>query len=512
MKRILLIIFLFAVGLRFIYFPDNVYFGYDQARDAYTSLGILEGDFKVKGPSASFNSNIFHGALSYYIFAPLYFLSDGDPTLVSIFLRIYNASGIFLVFLIAASLFNKKVGLLSAILYAVSYEQTQYSLFLSHPSLAVITVLLFYYGLVELFIKHRIKGLVIASIGLGLSIQFHFSLLILGAVFLVLLIIFNLSKLKSKNLPSIMKALSISNVKYFVIALVCFLITISTFLISELKYGDLSKIISATDKTSVINTSNIIESGISHIYILSRDNLFALGSTFTGLTIIISLFTVGAILSRKYKQQLIFLTVWFAAGVVPYFINYSKIYYYGIGGSAAILILTAFIIYKLSLRFKPVALSLLLVIIVSNIYLITINNKTKFNENIIVQEGLVLPVEKQVIDYIYNKSEGQNFSVNAAMIPFNVNTTWDYLFNWYGNKKYGYLPVWGGDAAPGYQGKLEINTSRSKLPKKRFLIIEPSKNIPKYMIDSLIEQENYFSKVVEEKTYGNIIVQYREAI
>ena len=39
----LVLIFIIALLIRFTFFPQNVYFGYDQARDSYTSLEILKG-------------------------------------------------------------------------------------------------------------------------------------------------------------------------------------------------------------------------------------------------------------------------------------------------------------------------------------------------------------------------------------------------------------------------------------------------------------------------------------
>ncbi|MCR4305918.1 MAG: hypothetical protein NUV73_02435, partial [Candidatus Daviesbacteria bacterium] len=47
---LLVAIFLLALLLRFLYFPQNTYFGFDQARDAYAVKEILNGDFKVTGP------------------------------------------------------------------------------------------------------------------------------------------------------------------------------------------------------------------------------------------------------------------------------------------------------------------------------------------------------------------------------------------------------------------------------------------------------------------------------
>ena len=51
---------------------------------------------------------------------------------------------------------------------------------------------------------------------------------------------------------------------------------------------------------------------------------------------------------------------------------------------------------------------------------------------------------------------------------------------------------------------------RSALPKGQFLIIEPTVGIGQKQVEDFLKEENYFTKVVEEKAFGTIIVQKRE--
>lgn len=76
--KILIFISLIGLLLRFLYFPSDVYFGYDQARDAYYIQDIIHGHLKVLGPPST-ASSLYHGVLSYYILAPFYYLSEGNP-------------------------------------------------------------------------------------------------------------------------------------------------------------------------------------------------------------------------------------------------------------------------------------------------------------------------------------------------------------------------------------------------------------------------------------------------
>ena len=81
---ILIVILLFALSIRFLYFPDNIYFGYDQARDAFVVQELLEGNLRLVGPTTLIDG-LFHGPLYYYIFAPFHFLSGGNPEIINAF-------------------------------------------------------------------------------------------------------------------------------------------------------------------------------------------------------------------------------------------------------------------------------------------------------------------------------------------------------------------------------------------------------------------------------------------
>ena len=47
---------------------------------------------------------------------------------------------------------------------------------------------------------------------------------------------------------------------------------------------------------------------------------------------------------------------------------------------------------------------------------------------------------KKVIDFIYQNSNGENFSVWIYTIPYYQDYPWEYLFLTYAKNKYGYLP------------------------------------------------------------------------
>lgn len=495
----LAVIFLLALILRFLYFPGNVNFAYDQARDSFAALDLLKGDLKIIGPPTTISDKIFHGVTFYYFLAPIYFFTNGNIEVAAGVLRIINALGVFLVFAVASNIFNKQAGFLTAFLYAISYEQSQYSLFFGHPSLGVISVLVFYLGLSLLIFKNNPKGLIIALVGLGLTIQAEavngFLTLVLAAYVLFYKREFLKTTLKFKTL-----------------AVLIFLITVGNYILIEVKYNfrTTGAII------SILTNSNSGSYSYSIWFLAAKrfihDNFFAneIFAAFSLLGLILIVFAF--IRDKNLRSKIKFLIIWFLGGLTPYLLASSFSYYYSPGASVSLLVLISFLIYQLFLRNKVLAAVLALVIVWSNLLLILTQNQKGPNPDIVIQSGMVLGNQKQVLDFIYLKASKDEFAVNALTVPLNVNTTWSYLFEWYGQGRYGYLPVWGGEAAAGFAGNLKVETKRSSLPAKRFLIIEPPVGIEAYRVESVIKEENYFSKIIDEKKFGTIIVQEREVI
>jgi hypothetical protein len=499
---ILIGIFFLALFLRFLYFPHDIYFAYDQARDAFVSQDLLRGDFKIVGPPSTFG--ISHGALFYYLYAPLYALSKGSPSLVSAFLRIYNAAGIFLVFLIAKILFNKRVGLIAALLFALSFEQTQYALFLGHPSLAVLSVLLFYLGIVLLIFRKDKRGFIISFVGLGLSVQFHFSLIFLFIALLSSTVIFR------KSLPKV-------DIKTYLLSIAGFIVSVLTYLIAEVKFNmpTTKFFTSFIEKGIKQEAGNINLSNVS--VIISRfvqDNLLNVNPITQFVTVFLVASSLYLVYKKETRKKFIFLLTWLAVSLLAYIRSSSSlsVYYYGIGGSVSLIIIASYLINKTFSKFKLAAFVIMFVIVVSNVYLIRKNNVFGTVMEINAHPRLLLSDEKAILDYIYDEARQEEFSVSAMTNPYKINTTWSYLFEWYGKGRYGYLPVWGGENAEGYLGNLKVVTARSDLPDKRFLIIEPAEGIPSELTTDFVREENYFTKVVEEKWFGEFLVQKRTPI
>jgi hypothetical protein len=342
-------------------------------------------------------------------------------------------------------------------------------------------------------------------IGLGLSIQLEFPLIYLIVSFLIIIGVIGLW---GKEMPKV-------TLKQFLISGGAFSLVVSSYILAEIKFHfrGVQTLIHGVLFPSGVKEQ--IDIGHNLVLIASRyisDSINFYSPGLVGLIIFfISLYLIWKKLELK---KTVFLMIWFGVGLVPYIKNTASIplYYYSGGASVAAIIFVSFIIIKLSQKYLWISIILIGLIVYSNMIQIQKFNPYGTIPSINVQSGMLWSDQKKVVDYMYQNSQGQPFAVNALSVPINVNMVWSYVIEQSGQKKYGYLPVWGGDAAEGYSGHLKVEKARSILPTKQFLILEPTRGIEQYMIDDFLNQENLFTKSVEEKQFGLIKVQIREKI
>lgn len=503
-RPLLLLIFLLAVFIRFLYFPQNIYFGFDQARDAFESINIYKNfDLKIIGPSTA-KPGLFHGPAWWYLIGPMYVLSGGNPEIPAALILILNAIGVFLIYKISASLFNNKVGLISALLFAFSFEQTQYAMYFGNPAPAVLSLMIFYLGLILLVFKNKWYGLAMSLFGLGLSVQFEFALIYQSFVFILLILVYKKNVLKHLNLKSLI-------LSFFAI-----LTSFSTFIVADFLYGfkTIRTLFGFEGKADAVNL-NI--SNFS-LYFEKLGTLFA--HNFFNLPMVTSLLLLFLLIAFAFKisdreeiKRVILLLVWGFSSVILFFFGKPNLYYFNIGVFVAFLIIVAFIFEKILQRSKFIFVVLISFVIFNDINLIKNNNRSGITNDIYVQEGMILSRQKELIDYIYNTSDGLPIVVSASTMPLKINTTWAYLFNWYGRQKYGTIPYWAGENADGFPGSLPRWISQEK-NYAFYSIVEPKRGVGQGLIDSfLIDQEQY-GKVVDQKVWGDkdynqLVVQKR---
>lgn len=509
------LIFVVAYFLRVLYLPQNsLTFTYDQARDAFQAQNIISGDFKIQGPPSS-TQGINHGVFWFYFLVPPNIISNGDPIVSAYWTAFFNAGVVILVFLLSKFMTkNSRVGIIAAFLYAISFEATQYATWLSNPTVGIWTVPLIYLGLwiwinsENLAIKGNKFNLgpLLTGLGLGLSIQANaFLVYHILPIFIWLYIARDKIKLSE-------------NFQFVVSAIVATL----TIIISEFKFGftSLSGLISLLSvQDSVVASRRLGDFVVLYINqlgdVFSR-NIFpsniGYGAGFIILLLLISLYKWKDKYHFSDKNIISwepFLATWLLSSVAVVTVGGSSTPFLMVGIGPAISILVAiYIELWWSNGNKIVAIFIMLIILASNLQSI-ISENSKGQTIFALQSDMLLSKQLESIDYIYKNAEGDEFTVNSLTSPLWINIVWTYLFNWYGQDEYGYVPYWHGK---GQEGQLDTLDKSNNTQSKVFLIIEPMGDTPSRYFNETLESENYYSRLIEEKNWGDLRVQYRERL
>ena len=501
-RFLLFLIFGLAFFLRVMFLQNNALtFGYDQARDALVANQILSGDIKIQGPPSS-QPGLFHGVLYYYFLAPAYYFGNGSPIFTAYYLAFFNSLTVFIVFLLAklatknlSAQAGVKISLLSAFLFAISFESTQYATWLSNPTTAVFSVPLMYLGLWKWINKSSKTGPILAAVGLGLSVQAEIFLIYHIIPLLIWLVVYK--KIITK------KSLILFSGFLFT--------TLFTLILCEFKFGFSS--LGAIKSLATSGSGNLAYAKSVGDYLLLYLNqvgrIFAFNTYpgnigYGGVAIIV--LGIYSIVNYKPKSYPVFLSIWLFSHLSVVTLGGTSTPFLMVGiGPAASLIL-GFYLFKLFNKNILVAILILLLILYGNLSYIFSQNKsgsTLFS----IQKDMLLSKQIAAIDYTYKLADGKPFSINSLTSPLWINIVWTYLYKWYGIEKYGYAPLWHGKDQIGQLDSLE----RIENPlEKSFLIIEPMAGIPVRYLGETIGEENVDTLMVEEKNFGEIIVQSRK--
>lgn len=499
----LFLIFFLASGIRLIYYHEGLTFGYDQARDMYQAMEIWTKDpIKLIGPQSD-TPGLHHGSFYWYLISPIVFFSGGNVWDVRLFLILINCLTIFFIYDLAKSLFgNKKIALLASFMFAISFEATQYARWLSNPSPVILTSTISFWSLKKM-IDGKKWAVVPLFISYGLSIQFQLFMIYQIVVFPLIWFVH-----KGSVWPVISK-------KILGIALIAFLVSVSNFISAEFRF----KFQNTIALWHLLQANTNINAHFSEIMVTILDrltnvfyvNIWGINLFLAGILGAITLISAVRLInsSHKYKKELLFLILWVVSPVFLQFFNGTEAHYVTLGAGIGVIILTAFFLsnFLKSPLIRWLGLLAIFIILIGNINLILKINKLG-EELFKVQNGLNLKDELTLLDWIYSEADGKSFYLNTITNPAFINTTWSYLFNWYGREKYGYMPIWWGET------QIEVGGANVVFAKEQdadlhFLIIEPTVG-REDITEGVKFLEDSRSKIVKTKKIGTLTVEERQ--
>lgn len=484
-------IILLALGISFRVYLFQTTFGFDMARDAFEAHSISnEHNLKIMGPGTDI-VGLNHGVLWYYVLVIPYLIAGQDPQIAAFFFFIASFAVVPFVWKLSQRLFNDRaISLVSTVLYCFSPLVVYLSPWMSNPILCLYAtppLLIFIWDYIQ---KPSYKKTFWIGILYGVLVQSQLANVLIFVTIPMYIIFFRL-KFRLKDLAALLLGLFIS---------------LSSYLLVEIKFHGRG-ILGAMEflkghHGGVPKIQNVIDK-IQEFFSLT---VFPFEKVLVFILLLISLgFLVYQF--KKNRKPLCFLLIWlsnillftlFSTGV-------STSSFVFIPSIASGVILISFVFTKL-LKQKTVIGVVLFVVVVFQIMTVLNWQKQEFSPLAIPRSNTVYR-DKQIIDYTYKSSEGKPFVINTLTVPLYINTTWAYMYEFYGKQKYGYLPFWGGRGQTGYLGNLPEKPFESDI---RYLILESTIGIPDAYVAKVKYDEEKVSDLIEEKHFGYVVVQKRK--
>lgn len=495
----LLVLCAFALRVWFIS-DNNVLFWFDQARDATVVQEIVQDrNLTLQGPSASgTNDTVYHGVLYYYVIAPLYAVFQGNPVPVAGVLGLINALTIIPLFLLTHH-FTKSVkySFLGSLLFAFSYEQVQLGTWLSNPTLAIPTIFLFYFFLWRVFWLKKSRELVLVALFLGLSNQAIIFSAYLGAS---VLIAFGLQWWREKQWQFSLWQIVLAGGVYFA--------TVATMLLNQFRLWRSGifrlEALSESSSQQPLGFDSFLP--LLQNYLGKFENAFFPNWPLVAVGLALLLIAVFFV-KRGDSQQKIFFGLWILAPIFLLTLQFRSSYHTLIGLTPAFYLMVVLALQSIKVpRKKWLEYGFFTLFIIWNIAQLTQAKATGYH---VAQthDGSDLATKLEVIDYTYASAQGQTFSISTMTLPYGYNTTWAYLYDWYGSQL-GEVPTWYGPTQAGiFAGnKLQEIQTPNDL---HFSIAEYQEFAPGHFQTEFADRQSVAGDVQETQQFGDFTIQKR---
>jgi len=203
----IILVIILSAAIRFIPLKKLLAFTPDEEYLIYLANTIIKNFHIIWIGVSSLGFGVYMGPFWIYIITPLLLIAKGDPLILGYFACFFGILTTYLLYWLGQKMFNKKIGLIAALLYAASplivfYDQKSYPS--AVPFLSLLLALTIYLS------KYSKKWWILFSIAYGMVFHIHLSLI------LIILVAFYWAWLNKKNL----------NPKVILLSILAFLLTV----------------------------------------------------------------------------------------------------------------------------------------------------------------------------------------------------------------------------------------------------------------------------------------------
>lgn len=441
MKKIdkkFLIILILTIGVLYkllITRDGNFIFNMDNARDMVDvrEMVILH-KLRLTGPTSGIEG-FYNGPGWYYLLAIPFVLSEGDPyTEILLMVLLWTIGGYFL--LKIASRFGITAIVLVGSLWVASNYVTLTTVYAFNPNPVILLTPLAIFCLEKYLLKNNLLyGVAIWFLaGAFFNFEMAFGLFMPPIIFASIMLSGKIKYFTSKN---------------FWIGFSVFIATLLPQLFFNFRHQGILGNSLANHLTSTQTTHETYHfvshaRGIIDLYTSTIQATFMnsslLEKVFFGLVILCSLFLIQ---KKKTKINPLF-AVLISFILIPFLgsiilpLNFMP---WHLGGALASMILLFGVLVSSFLSFSKVTkyIGLMSVILIVGYSIKNLEIPANLDPKRVNNDPSSFSNEVSAIDYAYQKAEGKNFRA-YVYLPSVIDYPYQYLFWWYGRKKYGYTP------------------------------------------------------------------------
>lgn len=440
MKKIeiifLFLILILGIGLRSVeVLNKNFLFGFDHGRD-YLAVRqiVLDKKLTLIGPEVGAGfaglSGIFHGPYYYYSLAAPFLLLRGDPYGGLLLMFVFSALSIFLIFLLVKEIFGSKAALVATLLVAVCPALSSQARFIwnSHPS--TFFILLAFWATARIMRNPKLYFFLatfLAGVIYGFELAISVPLIISQFIYAFFV-------------------LKIRSFKFLLAGLLGVIFSHLPFFLFEVRHGFMA--LKSIFKVFALQVSpgrsfNYARVITNHLFDFWHNfrGTFLVDSKLSFLLLIYFLIITHQILaSRKIRVNNSFFKFLIILPLVSFLtfllLDNSVWDYYLIHLHLAYILIFVFYLTKIKAYSAGVILSLFLILMVPGMF-----REIKRAKNDYYDYGGTAKIKGKIaaVDYLYQDAQGEKFNLLVFTPPV-YDYPYQYLLQWYGQRKYGYLP------------------------------------------------------------------------
>lgn len=419
------LVVLLSGTIRFLQTKDyNTAFTYDQSRDLLDIRALGEfKDLAILGPTTSING-LRLGPFYYYINLPAYWAGGGNPqALVNWNIILFLITGGFIFYFFKKR--NLVLGFLIGSLFLMAPQMFNLTRYFWNANMATYLSVYFFIALWNFLEKKNNKSIFWLGLTSAILTQFEAAFGIVCLLFSVLIIILNK---KAKH----WKGFAIGAIPWFLPQIL--LEIKNKFQMTKLLLGVFTGGNSVLgDKLPIAKT---VMSHLKTIRIFFEGQVIAPYGWGLGL-LIFGLVLIG--LNKKYRKQ----GIYFISFLVFAYIFYITIYHHELKlwYLESLRVWYCFVI-GISLinikKFKKLAILIIGFLWIRNLFLISTDQWQFINKNQSDDPKNLANLISN-IDWVYKETNHKGFQA-YNYVPEIYDYPHQYLYWWYGNKKYGYMP------------------------------------------------------------------------